>query len=747
MSNDHLKSTRINLSGTWGSSSQLHVNINNYSGHAGYYQNGKDIWTAAEAATGICNIINGSTSGVGPGNSQALDPNLTGVSASISLDDPTTVILRSTVINGPLEFSYSTGTSNHPPGTVTEIEDNDINDSIASISLTQIKEDLSSNQIELSPSITGDSENIHSYSNTQWLKDNIPIDEKNGLNSLIIDSTIDASYKAIVTYFDGELNEYSITSASVVIDNSFPTLSNSSPANNATSVALDSNIILTFSEVVDVESGNILIKKTSDNSTVESIDVTSTQVTGSGSTQITINPSSDFDSSTQYYLQIPGTAFDDSSSNSFSEITDTTSISFTTISPSPAYTISPSSTSINEGSTLTTSISTTNVDAGTTLYWSLSGSNINSSDFSSGSLTGSGNVGVDGSLSFSHTLANDLNTEGNETLNIKLFSDSSRSTQVGSTASVSIGDTSVSPSPAYTISPSSTSINEGSTLTTSISTTNVDAGTTLYWSLSGSNINSSDFSSGSLTGSGNVGVDGSLSFSHTLANDLNTEGNETLNIKLFSDSSRSTQVGSTASVTVKDTSNSSTNTTYKVVGENYQLNNIKDYDGNLHGFLGEAPSIVKSAYKYQGKLDVNDDGVTEEIFTNKESGRWVTASIDPITGAIDYTKHGQGGTTRVVGIYEDPLVKAGLVEKDSDFDGSRTFINDLKLDNLILKTVGDYDGDGFQEVYWSKVDNTAYLRAVMHADGNIQYANYQNLDQMTDYLTNNGFADTVTLIA
>ena len=87
------------------------------------------------------------------------------------------------------------------------------------------------------------------------------------------------------------------------------------------------------------------------------------------------------------------------------------------------------------------------------------------------------------------------------------------------------------------------------------------------------------------------------------------------------------------------------------------------------------------------------------------------------------------------------------MEKDSDPNSSRTFVNDLKLDNLILKTVGDYDGDGFQEVYWSKVDNTAYLRAVMHSDGNIQYANYQNSDQMTDYLTSHGFADTVDLIA
>ena len=183
-------------------------------------------------------------------------------------------------------------------------------------------------------------------------------------------------------------------------------------------------------------------------------------------------------------------------------------------------------------------------------------------------------------------------------------------------------------------------------------------------------------------------------------------------------------------------------------GEKYNLSKIKDYDGNMHGYAGtSAPSNVKSAYKYQGKLDVNADGIPEAIFTNKNSGRWVTATIDPITGAFDYSNHGAGGATRIVGIYEDPLVLEGVVEKNSVLDGSRTFINDLKLDNLILETLGDYDGDGFQEIYWSKVDNTAYLRAVMHADGNIKYANYQNLQQMTNYLTGNGFADTAALIA
>ena len=70
--------------------------------------------------------------------------------------------------------------------------------------------------------------------------------------------------------------------------------------------------------------------------------------------------------------------------------------------------------------------------------------------------------------------------------------------------------------------------------------------------------------------------------------------------------------------------------------------------------------------------------------------------------------------------------------------------NDLEIDNLAVKASGDYDGDGFQEVYWKTNDNTAYLRALMHDDGNIRYANYQNESQMRDYLTTNGLSDTIT---
>ena len=176
-------------------------------------------------------------------------------------------------------------------------------------------------------------------------------------------------------------------------------------------------------------------------------------------------------------------------------------------------------------------------------------------------------------------------------------------------------------------------------------------------------------------------------------------------------------------------------------GENYRLENIRDFNGNLHGGGDYSNSLY--SYKYQGKFDVNNDGLYEHVFTNKESGRWVTGSTNSYTGELDYSDFSNGGITRVVGIYIDPLVTSGEVEQFGPHDSQRRFQNDLLIDNLTVKTSGDYDSDGFQEVYWKTNDGTAYLRALMHADGNIQYANYQSEAQMSDYLTSKGFESAI----
>ena len=138
------------------------------------------------------------------------------------------------------------------------------------------------------------------------------------------------------TFFDdASSNDYAGFSTKTVLnftsaDSVAPTLASSSPADNATGVAEGSNIVLTFSEVVDRESGNITIKKTSDNSTIEAIAVTDSKITGTGTNVITINPTANLASSTEFYVLVDASAFDDTSSNSYAGISSTTALSFTT---------------------------------------------------------------------------------------------------------------------------------------------------------------------------------------------------------------------------------------------------------------------------------------------------------------------------------------------------------------------------------------------------------------------------------
>ena len=117
-----------------------------------------------------------------------------------------------------------------------------------------------------------------------------------------------------------------------------------------------------------------------------------------------------------------------------------------TTPPTPTYSIATDSASYNEGQTIAASINTTNVANGTTLYWAVSGIGIDSADFSNAALTGSGTIS-NGTLAFNLAIANDLKTEGTETLQIKLYSDSARTVQVANTASISILDTSTTPLP------------------------------------------------------------------------------------------------------------------------------------------------------------------------------------------------------------------------------------------------------------------------------------------------------------
>jgi len=199
---------------------------------------------------------------------------------------------------------------------------------------------------------------ITGYDDDLWLTDNV-----GGVERFQTDGTWVAHYNALSTLNDGtgittvDDNFWvaDLTAAQVYefegnapADVTSPTVQILSPVDGAEDVATNANLVMTFDEAVDVETGNITIKKSSNNAVVETIDVTGGLVTGTGTTTITINPASDLNQGTEYYVQIDATAFDDAASNSYAGIADSTTWNFSTegsgVSSSSGY--RPSSKSI-----------------------------------------------------------------------------------------------------------------------------------------------------------------------------------------------------------------------------------------------------------------------------------------------------------------------------------------------------------------------------------------------------------------
>ncbi|WP_390521704.1 Ig-like domain-containing protein, partial [Vibrio fortis] len=152
-------------------------------------------------------------------------------------------------------------------------------------------------------------------------------------------ATLSGSSSIKIKVTDAAGNDGTIATQAYELETSAPTLSRLSPLDNATGIAVDANLVITLDENIFKGSGNIVIKKASDNSSAETIDVTGVQVSISG-TQVTINPATTLALDTEYYLQIAATAFEDEAGNTYAGITDTTSWSFTTAADSTSPTIS-----------------------------------------------------------------------------------------------------------------------------------------------------------------------------------------------------------------------------------------------------------------------------------------------------------------------------------------------------------------------------------------------------------------------
>ena len=106
-----------------------------------------------------------------------------------------------------------------------------------------------------------------------------------------------------------------------------PILVSATPSDNATSVAVESNIILTFDENVQAGNGNIAISNGADTRTISVTD--SLQVTFDGS-MVIINPTDDLHSGSSYHVEMASGVIKDLADNAFAGISDAETLDFAT---------------------------------------------------------------------------------------------------------------------------------------------------------------------------------------------------------------------------------------------------------------------------------------------------------------------------------------------------------------------------------------------------------------------------------
>ena len=192
-----------------------------------------------------------------------------------------------------------------------------------------------------------------------------------------------------------------------------PTVTSFNPADDATGVAVNANLVITFSENVVAGTGNIVIYK-SDDTVFETIAVGDAKVSIANNV-VTINPAGTFASQTGYYVQIAATCFDDTSGNSYAGISDKTTWNFTS-----ADVGAPTVTSFNPADDATgVAVSTT---VSVTFSEAMDSSTITTDSFTLAGSAISGTVSYDGAT-YTATFTPDANLEYNHEYTATLSTD------------------------------------------------------------------------------------------------------------------------------------------------------------------------------------------------------------------------------------------------------------------------------------------------------------------------------------
>jgi len=155
--------------------------------------------------------------------------------------------------------------------------------------------------------------------------------DSNGAWGFTISTSLPEGKKTITaTATDLAGNTSTISNALEIIIDLSLSIGSTSPVDDASGILPNVNLSVTFDKNVVKGTGNIIIKQSSDNTVIETIDVSGDNVTVNGST-VTINPVGSLPTNTELYVNIDEGAFKNEAGAAFAGISANTSWTFTTV--------------------------------------------------------------------------------------------------------------------------------------------------------------------------------------------------------------------------------------------------------------------------------------------------------------------------------------------------------------------------------------------------------------------------------
>lgn len=190
--------------------------------------------------------------------------------------------------------------------------------------------------------------------------------------------------------FAGISSETEWTFTTVAPDTTGPVATSFAPQHNATGVDPDANLTVTFDEMLLPGTGNVLIKKVSDNSTVATLDVTNGAVASFFNNELILDPPTSLPVGTALYVEVPAGAATDTLANPTLALGGAANWSFTTrvipeLTASGPYTqnftgFSVTAPALPDGWTLTGAVTGFNADTSSQVWGFGTGSGLRGPD-------------------------------------------------------------------------------------------------------------------------------------------------------------------------------------------------------------------------------------------------------------------------------------------------------------------------------------------------------------------------------